>query len=658
MELGKFKVYEELGRGGYGTVYRAFDTTLKVERAIKILHPALTADMGFIERFQREAQIAARLEHPHIVPVYEIGEDAGYYYLVMKYMAGGSLKDRLEKGGRLPYETVLEMVCHIGGALEKAHRAGLVHRDVKPGNILLEEDGVARLADFGFAKAMQAASSVTLTATGGFAGTPAYMAPELWNDMEASPATDLYSLACVFYEMLLGEALFGGKTPTGIMKKHVMERPHYPEGWPQGVPAGVESVLEKALAKEPGERHQTMGEFLDDLRNLEEELEKPQQETGEGEPAWKKCENCGRVYDISVANCPYCQQESGGKQAEVEPEVSESDIGVEINEDQKQNNMKLISIALIILLVLGVVMIKMGSEGRGVLAGVMATKTPTLTHTPEATSTLQPTNTPTATKTPTITCTPTLGVGSTRVSEKDGMLQVYVPAGEFKMGSTEGQDDEEPVHTVYLDGYWVDKYEVTNEQYEKCVASGACEASRLENDSYFIGANQPVVYVSWYDAQDYCEWAGRRLPSEAEWEKAARGTDERTYPWGNESPSGELLNYADSNTDYDWTDESEDDGYEYTAPVGSYPEGASPYGALDMAGNAWEWVNDTYSGDYYSQSPADNPEGPTFWGTRVFRGGSWSCEPSAVRSSYRDRGDPLSWLHRIGFRCVTSAVSP
>ena len=227
------------------------------------------------------------------------------------------------------------------------------------------------------------------------------------------------------------------------------------------------------------------------------------------------------------------------------------------------------------------------------------------------------------------------------VSEADGMEMVYVPAGTFIMGSNDGDSDEKPVHEVYLDAYWIDKYEVTNEQYAECVAEGDCDTpSRKTYYSLSQYADHPVVYVSWNDARDYCKWVARRLPSEAEWEKAARGTDERTYPWGDSSGNAGLLNYAGNEG--------------RPVAVGSYPDGASPYGAMDMAGNVWEWVADWYDGDYYSVSSGENPAGPATGDARVLRGGSWNLNNRSVRSADRDRSNPHSRGSSGGFRCAGS----
>lgn len=282
-----------------------------------------------------------------------------------------------------------------------------------------------------------------------------------------------------------------------------------------------------------------------------------------------------------------------------------------------------------------------------------------VTNTPSSPPTKAPTRLPT--HTPAHKPTSPISAGSTMVSEKDGMEMVYVPAGTFLMGSPEGEGDkdEHPQHTMYLDAFWIDKTEVTNAQYQKCVIAGQCEQSSKSDDSDFNQPDYPVVGVSWQDANAYCQWAGRRLPTEAEWKKAARGDDDRVYPWGNDFV-GSKLNYCDTNCrgflTFIWRDRKVDDGFGKTAPVGSYPAGASPYGALDMAGNVREWVADWYDGDYYSNSPSRNPTGPATGRRRVLRGGSWFNLQFFVRAADRVRDYPDFRGVDLGFRCL--APSP
>jgi len=525
--LGKYQIESFLGKGAFAEVYKAVDTMLKRTVALKVLKPALLADDEAFARFVQEAQTLANLVHPHIAWVWDLGEAQGRYYIAMRYVDGKSLDKVIAERGALAWDETLKITDQIAAALQFAHEKGLVHRDVKPQNIIVSESEGAVLTDFGLVKALHSSG---MSSTTSMIGTPAYIPPEIWEGEAASPASDQYALACVLVEMLTGKVLFDGTTPA-IMKKHLLEPPPLPEKLPEGAPAGVLEALRCALGKKPIERYENIPDFAAALK----------------QPA----------VDRTVQS-----QEAPKKPASAPSRERENEMA--------------------------------------------------------------------------ITLAPGVEIAFVRV-----------PAGEFIMGSNDGDKDEKPQHEVHLEEYWMGKYPVTNAQYKAFVdASGHRAPGHWKKGEIPKGKeNHPVIYVNWQDAIAFCSWASQasretiHLPSEAEWEKAARGTDGRKYPWGDQKPDKGLCNYGKL--------------FSGTEPVNAHsPVGDSPYGCAAMAGNVWEWTSSIYKG--YPYRSDDGREDPQAKGSRVLRGGSWGYVDSGVRTSNRVGGVPGNWFDSFGFRCSRS----
>jgi formylglycine-generating enzyme required for sulfatase activity/tRNA A-37 threonylcarbamoyl transferase component Bud32 len=524
MRLGRYLIERSIGSGAFAEVYLAEDEVLGRQVALKVLKPQLLADREALERFIQEARVLARIQHPQIAWVWDLGQEDESVYIALRYIAGPSLAQVLKERSRLPWAEALRIIEQVGSALDYAHNRGLVHRDVKPQNILVSEADGAVLSDFGLVRAMQ--NSGMGTRTGAFLGTPQYMPPEVWQGQGASPASDQYALACVLYELVTGVVLFDADTPWAAVAKHA-QPPLIPESWPEGVPAEMGLWLKKALAEDPAKRFTSIAEFITALAHKSTEPERPRVEV-------KRVEK-GQVY------------------------------GGQVTPDNPA-----------------------------------------------------------------------------------GIEWVEIPAGPFWMGCEENDPAalsyEKPRHKVGLPTYWISKYPVTNEQYQ-CflMANPDYQAPRGWDgrDYPYEKGKHPVVHVSWQDAQAFCSWAKCRLPTEAEWEKAARGIDGCSYPWGEDWVDGRYAN-------------SKEAGVGGTTAVDAYPAGASPYGVLDMAGNVWEWVADWYNSDYYANSPGENPPGPSTGDKRVLRGGGWYDDPSALRAASRYGYYPGYMSYHGGFRCARS----
>lgn len=260
-KLGKYDLHEQLGKGGFGTVYRATDPTLDRVVALKVLHPQLMVDDVFINRFKKEARALAALENHHIVTIYEIGEMDGRISIAMRYLAGGNLKQVINNRGPLPLHEASEIILQVLKGLKAAHEHGYIHRDLKPENILSDGQGEYVITDLGLVRDSQGSAS---SSTGGITGTPNYIAPEIWRGQPATPSTDIYSVGCILYELLMGRVLFDGDTPAYVMMQHLLEGPQLSGSFA----SDVESLLQSALAQDPAKRFSSAGELSTALREL------------------------------------------------------------------------------------------------------------------------------------------------------------------------------------------------------------------------------------------------------------------------------------------------------------------------------------------------------------------------------------------------------
>ncbi|HRQ24479.1 MAG TPA: protein kinase, partial [Anaerolineales bacterium] len=418
----RYRLLEKIGEGGMAVVYKAQDTGLGRFVAVKVIRRGAFPPKQIehiLKRFEREARAQAKLSHPNILTIFDYGEFENQPYLVMEYVPHGSLKDLL-KGRPISWNRAAPIIASVARALAAAHAQGIIHRDVKPSNILMANGRDPMLADFGIAKLVESdADTSDLTGTGMGIGTPEYMAPEQASGKSIDHRADIYALGIVLYQMVTGRLPFKGDTPLAIMLLKNTQKVPNPRQYSPDLPRAAENILIKALARNPEERFKDMQEFAAALegRNMVTETVTLDEYPPPGNAKARKGKNQIRPEWIAV----------GG------------------------------------VLVLCLSMFLGGAFAVG--RAISPTEPPTLTSTPSATS--SPTNTPGPTPTPTPL--------PEEFTDDKGAVMRLIPAGEFTMGSNGGDANERPAHQIYLQDYYMDKYEVANALYETCVKAGVCK---------------------------------------------------------------------------------------------------------------------------------------------------------------------------------------
>lgn len=657
--LGGCQIRQLIGEGGMGMVYEGYQQNLGRTVAIKVLPAHFAESSDDLKRFNREARMLASLEHPHILPVYDYGTDSGYAYIVMRRLTGGTLAQRLneciEPHRPLPSPgEIATIIQQIAYALDYAAERNVIHRDIKPNNIMFDGQGTAYLMDFGIARLLE---DQTVTRTGQTVGTPTYMAPEQWKAADIGPATDIYALAAVTYTLLCGRPPFEADNPYTLMAMHMESRPASVRDVRPALPDTVDRVLLRGMAKNPQKRYSSARAFAQAFAEA---------------IAGYEGDNTGfTTFKLRSLRKLGFKSSSSSKRVK-QPAASSRQVTITINNRTAIAGGLVLLVAVMLIAVIVFMARQFGGPdnapptdnvGGGANSAVSASPTtaasePTapivanmMTHTPlplvkrelptatnvpptatpttiPATHTPAPTNTTVPTAAPTATATViTLpyAVALTPVSrnanwtpiERDfnGVPMVLVPAGCFVI--TSGENAEAPnlngecVNTPV----WLDKYEVTNGRY----GSTGCE-------TWSDAANQPRNCVTWFEARDFCIAQGGRLPTAIEWLYASGGPEGWVFPWGDAWES-DYANWGDTLPDK-------------TFDVGRFPSGVSWVGAHDMSGNIYEWVASESNGQ------------------RMLFGGSFVNPVRYLRHDFHLAGPPDYENYDLGFRCARDFSSP
>ncbi|MGE0884662.1 MAG: SUMF1/EgtB/PvdO family nonheme iron enzyme [Blastocatellales bacterium] len=631
--IGNYEVVSPFGEGGMGELYLGRHTRLAREVIIKTIR---TEDFSprqvehLRDRLEREAFVQSQLDHPNIVRVYDFIASGDTTCIVMEYVPGRDLRKMITREtGPIPDYRALKLFKQVLAAIEYAHNfiyldksgtrhQGIIHRDLKPANILVTPDDIVKVTDFGIVKVRGVKGG---TQMGFNPGTPEYMSPEQARGRELDQRSDIYSLGVVIYEMLTGHVPFegdgSGTSDYEIRRGHIeMQVPPMDSYYP-GISPELEKIVLKALEKNPDERYQTAHQFIELIEEYEQtgSAKITGRMLGARQTVLHEGRGTGRqsladaptvgigntiVTDPSRSSSPVAGSNnnlvsrSSSNPARVQG-YSSPNIARPVVEQKSKMPLVIGAIA-ITLLTIGVVtwLILRSSE------------------------------------------TPAPNVTSGGLIIPPDM--VAIPGGDFMMGRDNGSDYEHPAHKISVSPFFIDKYEITNEQYADFVRLNNRNAPKnWINGAPLPGQDKfPVIYVSWYDARDYCLSRGKRLPTEEEWEFAARGRDNLLYPYGNEwrpdlssaSPSPEQIGKL--------------------SPVGSFPRGASPFGVMDMAGNVAEWTASDYKPYPGSRAKPDD-------GNKVMRGGSFINLPSQQTATDRFFNFPSRTFEFVGFRCAKDA---
>jgi formylglycine-generating enzyme required for sulfatase activity len=473
------------------------------------------------------------------------------------------------------------------------------------------------------------------------------------------------------YEMATGRPPYRAETPMAVVIKHIHDPLPLPHEINPQISDGLEQIIIKSLAKNRQDRFQSCAELVQAIQSLsdsEYDIPPPASPTA-----------------VTLVEETAAQTDTDDSRLAVEA-ISPVLQQVRMPDQTRQKSswlpwivtaVVMTGFGLIAIFVVWFILnsLKEKTNDLSVSEQLLLTNTAahaqeniviplsTVTQTPKPTLVMS-TETPVLTEMPTRTQQPTepvLGIGDTLISDLDGSLMVYIPAGEFVMGADvddpNADSDEFPQMTVYLDAFWMDQFEVTNLQYQSCVRAGECNppanTESATRFSYYGNAefdDYPVVNITWFDAKDFCQWRGARLPTEAEWEKAARGNEGYIYPWGNRFE----VNHANYCASSILCPDEPEDGFEDTAPTGSFIAGVSFFGVQDMAGNVNEWVADWYDENYYDQisEGINNPQGPASGKKRGIRGGSAALNETKLRTTNRGSSQPSQYGFYDGFRCA------